>query len=75
MYPTVSQFEKGRTSKIIGGVVIVVEGVKNLLTKYHAYRQKEADRRVALYIKDHGDVERLQRNLSDLRTNMLFYAR
>ncbi len=60
---TLEKFESGRMSKLIDGILIVGTSIKNWYKKYKQYRQNVADKRLAFYIKDHGDVERFQRDL------------
>mgnify|MGYP006899554854 FL=1 len=49
-----------------------LKGLKILGKKYHESRKKQADQHLALYLKNHGDVERY---LDVNKTNALHYTR
>lgn len=74
MYTTLEKFEQGRLALALEGLLITLRGIKSFYKSYMKARQEKADRDVMNYVKNHADFERLQRNLTRLKTNALYYS-
>lgn len=55
---TIEEFETSRIARILDGLLIVGDYFKSCYNKYIEHRQKQADRILAMYVKNHADAER-----------------